>query len=227
MPRSAKLYIAFVLTSGMALPAGLVKWHFPDHARFLSYLALAMLAATLKVRLPKLHGTISVNFVFILIAVTQLTLAETLVVGCSATLIQCMWRTRTRPKPFQVLFNVAAMAVSIWLAYTTAHLLARHQELLVRVALSACVLFVANTGLVSLVLALVSPQPFKNVWVQCYLWTLPYYLVGAALAAVVDLSGRVVGWKPSLLVLPVMYLVYWYYRLYVARPSEQAPAPGT
>jgi hypothetical protein len=65
-------------------------------------------------------------------------------------------------------------------------------------------------------------KPLKNIWQQCYLWSFPYYLVGSAIAGIVTVSSRTIGWEASLLVLPLMYLVYTFYRLYLERV-----APGT
>ena len=180
----------------------------------------------LKVRLPKIEGTISVNFLLILIALVQLTLTETVVLGAVATLVQCLWRAKTRPKPVQVLFNVSALIVSICIAYPLSHLIAAERNVIAMVALGSSLLFVMNTGLIAGVLSLMNHQALRKVWTHCYLWTFPYYLVGAGIAAAVTVSSRVVGWKPSLLVLPLMFLVYLYYRFYLSNQDGREPAAG-
>ena len=75
--------------------------------------------------------------------------------------------------------------------------------------------------MVSLVLSLTDGKPFPAVWRQCYLWSFPYYLVGAAIASGIVLSNQTMGWQPSLLMLPMMYLVYSYYRLYLLQATDQ------
>lgn len=50
-----------------------------------------------------------------------------------------------------------------------------------------------------------------------YFWSLPYYLVGGGIAAVVRLANQRVGWMPILLALPAMFLIYRSYRQYVGR----------
>src|SRR2546430_6221685 len=50
------------------------QWTEPS--RYLCYLALALLASGMKVNLPGVHGTMSVIFLFILIGVRELTLAQ-------------------------------------------------------------------------------------------------------------------------------------------------------
>src|SRR3984893_10689859 len=227
MPNTAKIYIGLIVALGFAVLAGclLFQAEFPDLPRYFSYLLLAVVASTLNVRLPGITGTMSVNFLFILIGIADFTLAETLTMGCLAILIQCIWRTRTRAKLVQVVFNVGALAISIAAAYQVSHFtlaLARAESLSTLLVLAACVFFVSNTLLVSGVLCLIEGKPLKNVWQQCYLWSFPYYLVGSAIAGLVTVSSRSIGWEASLLVLPMMYLVYTFYRLYLERV-----APGT
>src|SRR5712692_5240811 len=222
MATTAKIYIGSIVTLGFALLAGclLFQAQFPDLPRYFAYLLLAVIASTLKVRLPGITGTISVNFLFILIGIADFTMAETLTMGCIAILMQCIWRTKGSPRLVQVSFNVAALSVSIAAAYQVSHLtlaLARAESLSAMLALAACVFFVSNTLLISGVLCLLEGKPLGKIWQQCYLWSFPYYLVGSAIAGLVTVSSRTVGWEVSLLVLPVMYLVYVFYRLYLER----------
>ena len=225
MPATAKLYIGLVIALGFSLLAGclLLQGQFPELPRYFSYLLLAVLASTLKVRLPGITGTMSVNFLFILIGVADLTLAETLAMGCAATVIQCVWRTQRRPRLVQATFNIAALILSIGVAYQVSHFilaLARTQSLCTLLVLAACSYFVSNTLLISGVLCLVEGKPLKKIWQQCFLWTFPYYLVGSAIAGLVSVSSRAVGWDVSLLILPLMYLVYLFYRLYLSRVAN-------
>ena len=46
-------------------------------AQFICYLLIAMLASRLKVNLPGITGTMSVNFLFILLGILELSFAET------------------------------------------------------------------------------------------------------------------------------------------------------
>lgn len=223
MPTNAKLYIGTSVALGYALLAGTLIFfsQFPDVARYLACLSLACIASTMKVRLPGLHGTISVNFVFILMALTQFSLAETLIVALAATLVQCLWRPKTRPKLVQVLFNTSTVLISTALAYAGAHAVPGQDHPFIALAPAATVFFVMNTGMISLVLALLSKSSLLAVWKQCHLWAFPYYLVGAAIAAAVGQSSQTVGWRLSLLALPVMYLIYCYYKLFVSSQETE------
>ena len=84
-------------------------------------------------------------------------------------------------------------------------------------ALAATFYFAADTLLVSGVLSLVQSKSLFAVWQQCYLWSFPYYLAGAAIAGLAVSASLTTGWVMSLLILPTMYLVYWFCRLCVQR----------
>ena len=226
MTTGARLYIYATVVLGLTLLCGCLIWfgQFPDVARYLAYFSLACIAAMLKVRLPGLKGTISVNFVFILIAVVELSLAETVILAFVATLVQCLWRPKTRPSPIQVLFNASAVVISTVLAYGTAHAMPLASLAWISLAPAAAVFFLLNTWMVSLVLGLISKTPPLAVWKQCHLWTFPYYLVGAAVAAATSTSADIVGWRLSLTALPLMYLAYLYYRNYLSSQTAGAVA---
>ncbi len=80
MPNKATRYIALITILGFMVLVGCLVFRaeFPDLPRYFSYLLLAVLASTLKVRLPLITGTMSVNFLFILTGIADSTLAETM-----------------------------------------------------------------------------------------------------------------------------------------------------
>jgi hypothetical protein len=94
---------------------------------------------------------------------------------------------------------------------------------------AAMVYFALNSGMVSLVLALISGNPVAAIWKQAHLWTFPYYLVGAVIASMVCIWGQTAGWRPPLLLLLPMYFVYFHYSTLVAQRTrgEQSPVGAT
>jgi diguanylate cyclase (GGDEF)-like protein/putative nucleotidyltransferase with HDIG domain len=194
-------------------------WQSADLTRFICYLAVALLASVLKVQLPGIDGTMSVNFLFILMGVMELSLAETLVIGCAATLLQSIWHLGKRLDPVKVIFNVGMMTNASALTYVSYHWLAfrggGNKPILLMVA--ALIFFFANTLPISVVIALTEGKSSRRVWAECYFWSFPYYLVGAAAVGLVGVVNRQAGWATSLLVLPLIYWVYRSYRLYLGR----------
>jgi diguanylate cyclase (GGDEF)-like protein/putative nucleotidyltransferase with HDIG domain len=204
----------------VVLCTALRHWESADLARFACYLAVAVLASGLKVQLPGIDGTMSVNFLFILLGVMELSLPETLVIGCTATLVQSVWQARNRLDPIKVLFNVfGMMANASALSYVSYHWLDGRMGISKPILLmvAALVFFLSNTLPISIVIALTENKTSRKVWSECYFWSFPYYLVGAAAVGLVGVVNRRAGWQTSLLVLPVIYWVYRSYRLYLGR----------
>ena len=216
-----KLFVGITVSVGIVVMAcALWHWQSADLTRFVCYLIVAALASSLKVQLPGIDGTMSVNFLFILLGVMELSLPETLAIGCTATFVQSVWQARKRPDPVKILFNVfGMMANASALSYVTYHWLdpkiGNGKPIIL--LLAALVFFLANTLPVSFVIALTENKTARKVWSECYFWSFPYYLVGAAAVGLVGLINRRAGWQTSLLVLPLIYWVYRSYRLYLGR----------
>src|ERR1035438_9532864 len=105
----AKLYVYAIAACGLwVLYIGLTQWYLVDPLRVFCYLVLAILAARLKVSLPGVSGTMSVNFLFILLGVLELSFSGTLIVGMAGGLTQCFWRVKKQPSVQQVLFNAGS-----------------------------------------------------------------------------------------------------------------------
>src|SRR5271155_4465980 len=120
--RPSVAYIWLMSALGAAsLGYSLIHWHTQDWTRYVFYCAIALIASRMKVVLPGVTGTMSMNFLFVLLGIAELSLGETMAMGCLAMLVQCMLNTKQRPRPVQVLFSVASMACSIVAAYGAYH----------------------------------------------------------------------------------------------------------
>ena len=219
------MFLYGVCLAGLATAAyGGLVWKIDAPAKFSAYLLTAMLASRLKVELPEITGTISVNFLFILIGIAELTFSETLVLGCSAILVQCLATKRGWPRPEQVAFNVSSAAVAIAAAYYVYHgpLDTRlHPNAAFLLMLAAAVYFLFNTLPVATIIALTENKQLQKIWTECYFWSLPYYLAGGALAAMFGWLTHNVGWQPTLLALPAMFVIYRSYRLYLGKLENE------
>src|SRR5437870_4030463 len=123
MPRRATLYIIWVLAiATLTLSWALSNWECQDGRRFAGCLLLTILGAMLKVRLPGIAGTFSLSFVFILMGIADLSLAEVLLMSGAAATVQCLWRTRHRPELIQTLFSVANLMIAVAGSYGAFHL---------------------------------------------------------------------------------------------------------
>jgi diguanylate cyclase (GGDEF)-like protein/putative nucleotidyltransferase with HDIG domain len=221
MSKRATFFITSTAAVGtLVLAHSLWYWHSSDLTRFICYLLIATLASGLKIQLPGIDGTMSVNFLFILLGVLEMSMSETLVIGCTASLAQCVWWARSKPDPAKLAFNVLSMmANAIAISYFAFHRLERvlggSTPLLL--VITALLFFLANTLPVTIIISLTEGKSPRKVWSECYFWSFPYYLVGAAVVFFVDFVNKHTGWQASFMVLPVIYWVYRSYRLYLGR----------
>jgi hypothetical protein len=221
MPNLAKAYIAMIAALATAVLAVVAsRWNPENLVHFVQFFAMAMLASAMKIRLPGFKTTISINFVFVLIGIALLSFGETVLIGLGGALVQSLWKTQQRPKLVQVLFNGACLTVCTAAAFWASHRVPAMlglNSMAAMLVLGASVYVVLNTGLVSLVISLAEARSLKEVWPSCYEWTFPYFLVGAAVAGLASTAGHATNWGVTLLVAPVMYFVYVYYKMHIVR----------
>ncbi len=190
---------------------------------FFVYLVAILLSSGMKVAMPKSDGTMSVNFPFILLGILQLSPLQATLLAASSVIAQCRIRVI---KPFsliQILFNVANVTtatVLAWHTYVTS-LNVLNKEVAPALAVAATVYFLANTVPLSLILGWESGASPVRQWLQEFPWYLPFYFVGAVLAASADWVGIHFGWLTSLLLIPMVYTVYRAYMAQMARVRDR------
>jgi diguanylate cyclase (GGDEF)-like protein/putative nucleotidyltransferase with HDIG domain len=223
LPAGAKAFIGLVVFAGTAtLLYGAIHQSSKNIAEFICYLGIAILASRLKVTLPGITGTLSVSFLFILVGILELSFSETLILGAVSMLAQCLYPDR--PKAIQVTFNICAGSISTALAYAVYHdpvsnILLENHPLLLLVAASTY--FIANAGSIAAVISLTERRALRKILVDCYFWSFPYYLVGAGVAGAIAWFNHTFNWETSLLLVPVVYLIYRSYRLYLGKLEDE------
>jgi putative nucleotidyltransferase with HDIG domain len=225
MTRAARVYIALIVALGAAaLASGLAAWECRDPIRFGIFLAVSLLTAGMKVRLPGISSTLSVCFLFTLAGIVSLSLPETLAAGCSAVVLQCIWHSAKKLKTVQLLFNCASISLAITVSYRVYHacaLAALPFEYSVLLLVLAGSYFLTQTFPVATVIALTEGKPVLKTWRESYFWSWPYYLLGAAVAGLFGIAQRHLGWQTTMLILPVPFLVYRSYTRHVDRLNNE------
>jgi hypothetical protein len=229
--RAARVYLAGVVISGaIVLAWAVLDWDSQNPVRFAVYLSLAVLASTFKIRLPYVQGTLTPGFVLLLAAVAQLSLSETIVMAGVVGVVQVVWRPSRRPLLAQVVFNPSCLALSAALAWGLSRVvldpLLDHSVIGV-LLVSTLVLYGANTVVVAVMLALLAGKALSGVWQICYFWSFPYYLAGATAAGIMTEMTRTADWLTSLLVLPLMALLFLTYRLQVSQAVARSQIAAT
>jgi diguanylate cyclase (GGDEF)-like protein/putative nucleotidyltransferase with HDIG domain len=223
MKLAPRIFLGAVVACGLlVLSYSIFHGRSQDPIKFICYLIIALAASRLRVNLPGITGTMSVNFLFVLLGVLELSLTETMALGCAAIVVQCI--ERNRPRPLQMAFNVCSTALAIALAFGSYQAVLRFRDSEYpssALFLAACVYFVANTLPVASIIALTEERSLRKIWSECYFWSFPYYLVGAGVAGMMTWVHMFADWQTSLLTLPVVYLIYRSYRLYLARLADE------
>jgi diguanylate cyclase (GGDEF)-like protein/putative nucleotidyltransferase with HDIG domain len=222
MGLKTKLYIGMMLMAGaVCLAYAAAHWACHEPVQYLCLLSIAMLASGMKVTLPGIPGTMSVSYIFVLLSMIDFSYSETLSVACLSIATQSLYRPKYRPKLIQFLFNLASMAVAVsagCLIYRTA---SAHGFVLLNIACAATAYFLSNTFSIAGVVALTEGKRMAKIWNECYFWSFPYYLVGGGVAALISVSNRKLGWEATIVALPVVYIIFRSYRLYLERLESE------
>src|SRR6202161_3191881 len=223
LPAGAQVLVGLVIAAGTAcLLQAAIHQNSKNIAEFICYTGIAVLASRLRVTLPGITGTLSVNFLFILVAIAELGYSEALTLGAVAMVAQSLYPGR--PTAIQLTFNVCAGALSTALAYLVYHnafcnAFIGNRPLVLCVA--ATTYFIVNAGSIAAVISFSEGKPLGRILVDCYFWSFPYYLVGAGIAGVIGWFNRAFNWETSLLFVPAIYLIYRSYRLYLGKLEDE------
>jgi len=220
VPLKAKIYIGAQLGLSCCVLLWIAtRWQCDDLWRLLAYFCLGIAGSLVKVHLPGIEGTMSVSFLVIILAIAELSVGEAVLIGSASTLLQCLWKTKNKIRPIQVAFSVCGTANAIAVACMATQRLQlwAPTNILLLLSTAAFVYFVFNTSPVAGIISLTGRRSFLAVWRECYFWSLPYFVLGAALVANLVYLKQVAGWQSFLMVVPVMYWVYHSYSLYLGR----------
>jgi hypothetical protein len=221
MPKSfsARVFVALMVISGLLLLGDAVlKAKQVPTAKFLAFLILACVAARLKIKLPGVTGTMSVNLPFILMAAAEMNAAEALAVGFISTFIQCL----PRGKKFnlvQVAFNCSTITLAvaatrlIYGAPSVASVISSPSLLL---AVAAAGYALVNTIPVAIVIGLTEPVSVWRTWLEMIQLSFPYLVASAGIAGLTLTLTQEIGWQVPLAVLPIMAGIFLSYRRYFA-----------
>jgi hypothetical protein len=214
MPRIAKAYIALITCSGttvLLLAAG--SWSSSSLRQFAIYLGLAAVASTLKIRIPGIDGTMSPNFIFLLLGMTFCRFSEVAVISLAAGLVQSLWAAK-QPRLVQVAFSAATLILSASVASQASHFLLGRSAVdspVTLVILAGSLYLPLNTALIAAVVGLVEGRPLAQVSRICYEYVFPYFVGGIVFAGLVSGAfSRSTVWKGAIVLLPIVLLGYLY-----------------
>jgi diguanylate cyclase (GGDEF)-like protein/putative nucleotidyltransferase with HDIG domain len=186
------------------------------------YLIAILLSSGFKVALPRGDGSMSLNFPFLLLAIVQLSPLQVLLLTGISIAAQCRVRVTKIFTMAQIGFNVANNMISAGGAYLTYRLLLVHGvSSAPALAIAAVTFFLISTSSVAAIIASSSGESAYKLWRSEFTWYLPFYIVGAVLAALAHWMSARFGWATAILLIPMVYTVYRSYTAQIARVKER------
>jgi len=224
LPTAARFFVALIGLAGLTGITLTFYGRIPQpQPRFVVYLIVAVVSSRMKVVFPGVDGTMSLSFVLVMLALTELTLQQTLFVAVSAAVAQNC-KVKRRVRAVHLFFNSTAIALATltanwfyhkpWMGNTA-------EGELLRLTLAGIAYFLVNVGTLSVVVALSERQSLQTLSRSFWNWTFCYYLVGVSLAETAHRVSLWLGWTFILMLPPPLYLIYRSVRLYFGKMEQE------
>ena len=195
---------------------------------------VSIFVSTVNVRLPKISSVVSMGDVFTILALTQFGPGPGLITYWLAIFASTVadvtrrlgMRGLTKMMLYRFAFNLACCAISIWIMFVAYGLslrlnLENSASLVIGLAAIALAWFASNTLTVSLAISLWSNQSFLAVWREGITLYLLNFSGSAAVAGLILIFYKQVGFFVLLLALPIAVVLYQLYLFYIDK-YEQA-----
>ena len=218
MPLRTRIQIVLTLLSATTVTCWAAYMGTHVSLPFWLLLLAVVLSSGMKVRLPQNDGSMSVNFPFLLLGLIVLSPFQVLILAALSILAQCREPVRELFKALQICFNMANSMLATAFAYAAFACLHRlHMASAPALAIASVAYFLWNTWAVAAVMASSKGESAYMLWRAEFPWYLPFYIVGAALAALAHWLAERFGWSTALLLIPAVYTLY---RAYTGQLSQ-------
>lgn len=223
------MFVALIVISGLlVLGEAVLNAKQVSTAKFLAFLLVACVASRLRIKLPGVTGTMSVNLPFILVAAAQMNTAEALAIGFISTFFQCLAKGK-KFNGIQVAFNCSAITLAVAamrLIYAAPPVASAVGSPAMRLALAGAGYAVANTVPVAIVIGLTEGVSMLRTWLEMLQLSFPYLVASAGIAGLTLTLSQEAGWQVPLAVLSIMAGIFQSYRRYFAATSMRMQSSG-
>jgi len=229
-----RLTNTFIALTALTAIASTVYTSLNSHTLHASYalalLALAAVTSRLKVKLPGIDGSMSVNLPFLLMAVVSLSALEAIIIACVSTAVQCWPKPQAKFKPAQMLFNLSMMAFAASIANMTWNsgwfAKATWPTEPLMLALTTAAFFFGQTAPVAAIIHLAEGASLPRTWLSIAQMSFPYFVLSAGVSSMMRAVNYRFGWQAALVVFPVMFGVHRSYQLYFGKVAQALGAPA-
>lgn len=213
MNRRVQAYKWFVILVTLAVAATQsLAWDAHTSRLFGFFLLCACCSAWLRLGLPTMEGTVSIGFVFVLAGLARLDLAQASLLAVMSTSLHYV---RQSPRPVDWLNLAYLTSVSLLGVHAgyvvfqkTGAAVGSGLGVAAGLPMAAATMFFVTAFPQAAAEALARRSPLRRIWQDRFLWTLPHYLAGSAVAGIVLVLSQFSWWESVLILVPLIFLVY-------------------
>lgn len=230
LPRPARIA---VVVFGIVGISGVVRAFADMPSMLSSYFALmvflALVTARTKVRLVG-GSSLSLLTTVALVAMMMLGTKAAVLVGVVGVITQCAIPPRSYI-PHHLIFNLGMIVLTVSAAGTGYYAVVQGSQpaaadLFVGAVIASLIYYLGNSVCVSLIVGLSSRQSLFRLWHDNFLYTAPSFFVAGLLAALVARFAPSLHAGVFLVVVPVLYLCYYSYRVYLRSLENEKKHSG-
>ena len=225
-----RIYLAAVILigSGLAILAATQVCFRSGCNEWLVLAALTLLTGTFTVKIPGLLARISVSDAFVFASVLAFGPAVATVIVAIDSLVATLWMRPEHRSLLRSSFNVASVALSVWIASHTFYWLTGAapgkslalQQLVIPLFTLAALYFLINSWLVAFALSFEKRQNALSLWWDNFPWLSLNYFGGVSVAALVVSHSNSIDIHTIGIILPLLVITYLTYRTSLARLED-------
>jgi putative nucleotidyltransferase with HDIG domain len=233
LPHRGRVFVAAVSVAGAAAIAHSIAdiWSESLGPRWLILAVLTLLSGSATVKLPSVPATISISETFVFTSVLLYgPSAGTTIVALDGLIISS-WFSRRRKEVYRIIFNMAAPALSIWVAAQVYFLFPGVQPLLVasRITINQIVVpllaftflhFVINSFLIAVAVGFETGRRVWDIWRKDFLWLSLNYFGGASVSALLVVYTRDIDPAYLSVIIPLLLILYFTFKIPMARVED-------
>lgn len=233
LPIRGQIYVACVAALGLIAIGICIAnlYAVPVSTEWVFLALLTLLTGSFTVAVPGLPARISVSETFVFTSVLLFgTSAGTLTVALDTLVATLAARRKAVQAPLKILFNLAAAALSIWIAGTAFYTIsgleplskseATLPEILGPLVVMTALYFLLNSALVAVALSFEKGHPPFQIWRRNFLWLSVNYFGGASVAALLVAYTRTVDLTAFSIIVPLVVISYLTYKTSLGRVDD-------
>jgi diguanylate cyclase (GGDEF)-like protein/putative nucleotidyltransferase with HDIG domain len=232
----AQIFVSAIVVVGLAIVLhSIISLYLnPIGPEWLILAALTLLTGSFTIKVPSITARLSVSETFVFASVLLFGPAAGTLTVVLETLIISLWVRRDSRSAYRAMFNVAAPAVSIWIAAQIFFAISGIQPysssdtpiaaLFGPLAVLTIVYFLANSSLVAIALGLERRQSAFQIWWKSFTWLSVNYFSGASVAAVIvtytkrlDAAALI---SALVIIIPLLVVSYLTFRTAMGRVED-------